>query len=286
LTARLPVAVAATGETLPVMDGSTIGLGDERFAVAVAPGHGARLASLVVAGRERLVTRSDDSLGWGAYPMVPFAGRLRDGVLVVDGRDHRFPLHSDGHAIHGTVHDAPWRTVSRTGASATFETELVEPWPFGGTVAHTVEVDAEARTVRCRLAVRAAARPMPVQVGWHPWFAGYESLAIDFESVLLRDVWGIPDGTTGDEPAPGRRDDCFTGVRSWPRVGWSDGWSVQVESTCSHWVVYDVPVGACCVEPQSGAPNDLNVRPEVVPPGGVLEHEMVLRALPPVIGNT
>jgi len=268
------------------MDEAEIRLGDDRLVVTVAPGQGARLASLVVAGRERLVTRSDDPLGWGAYPMVPFAGRLRDGVLAFDGRTHRFALHTDGHAIHGTVLGVPWRTVSRSDVSASFEVELVAPWPFGGTVEHTVEVEPGARTVRCRLAVRAASRPMPVQVGWHPWFAGYESLSIDFASVLRRDARGIPDGTAGEEPAPGARDDCFTGVRHWPRVGWGDGWAVQVESTCSHWVVYDVPRGACCVEPQSGAPNDLNARPEVLPPGGVLGHEMVLRALPPVIGNT
>ena len=268
------------------MDGATVRLGDERFSVTIAPGHGARLASLVVAGRERLVTHSDDPLGWGAYPMVPFAGRLRDGVLRFEGFDHRFALHPDGHAIHGTVLDVPWRTVSLDLATAVFGIDLAEPWPFGGTVAHTVEVDVEVRTVRCRLAVRTADRTMPVQLGWHPWFCGYESLAIDFATVLRRDARGIPDGTTGDEPAPGARDDCFTGVRHWPRVGWDDGWSVQVESTCSHWVVYDVPRGACCVEPQSGAPNDLNARPEVLRPGGVLEHEMVLRAIPPVIGNT
>jgi len=268
------------------MDVAAIVLGDERFSVTMTPRHGARLASFVIAGRERLVTRSDDPLGWGAYPMVPFAGRLRDGVLRFDGRDHHFPLHHDDHAIHGTVLDVVWRTVSRNDSSATFESDLVEPWPFGGTVAHTVEVDVEAHTVRCRLAVRAADCMMPVQIGWHPWFGGYESLSIDFATVLQRDARGIPDGTTGDEPAPGTLDDCFTGLRSWPCVRWADGWSVQIESTCSHWVVYDVPRGACCVEPQSGAPNDLNVRPVVIPRGGVLEHEMVLRALSPVIGNT
>ena len=76
MASRLPVALAATGETLPVMDEAEIRLGDDRLAVTVAPGQGARLASLVVAGHERLVTRGDDPLGWGAYPMVPFAGRL------------------------------------------------------------------------------------------------------------------------------------------------------------------------------------------------------------------
>ena len=268
------------------MSDDPIALGDATLEVAVSARHGARLSSLVVGGRERLVTRSDDPLGWGAYPMVPFAGRLRDATLVFEGREHRFPAHSDGHAIHGTVLDEAWRTVSRDHTSAVFEVGLAEPWPFGGSVTHAIDVDAAAGTVRCRLAVRAGDRPMPAQVGWHPWIDGPESLEIDFATALARDARGIPDGTVGAEPAAGARDDCFTGVRAWPVVRWADGWSIRIESTCSHWVVYDVPRGACCVEPQSGAPNDLNVRPEVLAPGAVLEHEMVLRASAPVIGNT
>ena len=268
------------------MSDGSIALGDETLAVAVSARHGARLSSLVLGGRERLVARSDDPLGWGAYPMVPFAGRLRDAELTFEGRTHRFPTHSDGHAIHGTVLDEPWRTVSLDRATALFGIDLAEPWPFGGSVTHAIDIDSAAGTVRCRLAVRAGDRPMPAQVGWHPWFHGPESLEIDFATVLARDSRGIPDGTVAAEPAAGTRDDCYTGARAWPMVRWADGWSVQVESTCSHWVVYDVPRGACCVEPQSGAPNDLNARPEVLRPGGVLEHEMVLRAIPPVIGNT
>lgn len=192
----------------------------------------------------------------------------------------------DGHAIHGTVLGVPWRTVSHDAASATFEVDLVEPWPFGGSVAHVVDVDPAAGAVRCRLSVRAGDRSMPIQVGWHPWFHGHKSLEIDFATVLARDAHGIPDGTAGAEPVAGSRDDCFAGARSWPLVRWADGWSIRIESTCSHWVVFDVPRGSCCVEPQSGAPNDLNARPEVLGPGEVLEHEMVLRPAAPAIGNT
>ena len=268
------------------MSDGLVVLGDDALVVAVSSRHGARLSSLVVGGRERLVTRRGDPLGWGAFPMVPFAGRLRDAVLAFEGSTHRFPAHADGHAIHGTVLDETWRTVSHDHTSAEFEVDLGEPWPFGGSVTHAIDVDGAAGVVRCRLAVCAGDQSMPAQVGWHPWFDGYDSLQIDFATVLARDARGIPDGTVGVEPAAGTRDDCFTGARTWPVVWWADGWSIRVESSCSHWVVYDVPRDACCVEPQSGAPNDVNARPAVLQPGDSLVHDMVLRLIPPVIGNT
>ena len=50
-----------------------------RAHIRLDPAHGGRLASLQIDGREVLVTESDDPRGWGAYPMVPWAGRVRSG---------------------------------------------------------------------------------------------------------------------------------------------------------------------------------------------------------------
>jgi len=43
-------------------------------------------------GAELLVTAAEDTLGWGLYPMVPFAGRVRDGVLMFRGLQYELPL--------------------------------------------------------------------------------------------------------------------------------------------------------------------------------------------------
>ena len=42
---------------------------------------------------------------------------------------------------------------------------------------------------------------------------------------------------------------------------------LALSSDCSHWVLYDVPAHATCVEPQSGPPNQVNDDPRVVRPG-------------------
>lgn len=245
--------------------------------VEVDPRHGARLSSLRLGGRERLVTASDDVLGWGAYPMVPFAGRLRDGELRVGDTTYRLPPSSDGHAIHGTVLDTAWDVVDVADERALLRVALGDPWPFSGEVEHEVRiVDGD---VSCRLTVRAA-EPMPAQVGWHPWFLRPERLDLPFASMLRRDAAGIPDGSVVATPR-GPFDDCFVAEGRAATLTWNDGWSLSVESDCSHVVVYDAPAHAVCIEPQSGPPNGVNDSPATIPAGDTLERSMSLRVRPP-----
>ena len=63
----------------------------ERARMVVDPGAGGRVASLEVAGLELLVSRIDDVLRWGCYPMAPFTGRLAHGRLAWAGRVHQLP---------------------------------------------------------------------------------------------------------------------------------------------------------------------------------------------------
>lgn len=251
------------------------------LAVTIDPDHGARLASLCMGGTERLVTAHDDTLRWGAYPMVPFAGRVRDGVLRVGGAAHDLPTIADGHAIHGTVLDARWATLEVSAERVLLAVALAEPWPFAGEVTHEVWVDDAG--VGCRLTVRAL-DPMPAQVGWHPWFLRPERLDVPFSSMLTRDARGIPDGTTIDTP-PGPWDDCFVADGRAARLTWRDGWTIDVESDCSHVVVYDQPEHAVCVEPQSGPPNGVNDAPDQLRAGESLTRTMYLRVSNPSKGR-
>ena len=48
--------------------------------VVVRPEEGGRVGSVVVGGRELLVTSDPQGLiYWGSYPMAPWAGRIRHG---------------------------------------------------------------------------------------------------------------------------------------------------------------------------------------------------------------
>ncbi|MEY2966452.1 MAG: hypothetical protein RLY50_502 [Actinomycetota bacterium] len=230
----------------------------------VSPADGSRLASLSFGETEVLVTRSRSSLEWGCYPMVPYAGRVRDAMLRFDGRIHELRPNGGRHSLHGTVFDVPWETVDVSTSSATFTTTLGDDWPFPATVVHRVETDDLGVTLRL---VVHADEPQPVQVGWHPWFVKPTSTTLGFTEVLARDSDGIavaPPVSAGEPPY----DDCFIGNGASPEIDLA-GVSLRISSDCSHWVVYDEPPHSTCIEPQSGPPNSVNDNPLVLRAGEI-----------------
>src|SRR4029078_5938310 len=90
---------------------------------------GGRIASLVVAGRELLVTSGFGPFGWGSSPMAPFAGRLRNPRLAFAGRTYELPANEAPHALHGLVFERPWETLDHEAAAVTIACELGPPWP-------------------------------------------------------------------------------------------------------------------------------------------------------------
>lgn len=231
----------------------------------VSAAHGARVASLRFGEVEVLVNRGSSPLSWGCYPMVPYAGRVRDATLHFDARDHDLRPNAGRHSLHGTVFDVPWETVSATATSATFATTLGDDWPFSATVIHHVEVDPDGATMRL---VVHSDEPQPTQIGWHPWFVKPDRLDHGCSSMLPRDAHGI--ATTPATPiGPPPWDDCFISDGASPRLEVS-GLSLRLVSDCSHWVVYDEPRHATCVEPQTGPPNGINDDPFVLGAGEMM----------------
>ncbi|MEU2559539.1 aldose 1-epimerase [Streptomyces longispororuber] len=240
--------------------------------VVVRPGHGGRLGSLKVAGHELL--RQGER--YGSFPMVPWCGRVRDGVFRTGDREHHLPLNSPPHAIHGTGRDTAWKPARVTDREAVFTYDLADPWPYPGRVTQSVEVSETALTLR--MSVEAWDDSFPAQAGWHPWFN--RRLSEDGEPVRIafdaawQELRGEDHLPTGDRvaPTPGPWDDCF---------GMPDGvhvtltWPGQLELTVAsreRWVVvYDEPEAAVCVEPQTGPPNGLNTQPRLVTPLEPLE---------------
>jgi aldose 1-epimerase len=247
-------------------------VGDVR--AVVRPQDGGRLGSVVVAGRELLVTdREPGPMWWGAYPMAPWAGRVRYGRFSFAGLEHQLPLGMPPHAIHGVVYDRPWRVVDAT----TIAIDLDGRWPFRGKVTQRFVLDEDGLEVTMTL---EAEEPMPVSIGWHPWFRrvlepGDDPVVLDFvaDEMLVRDAEGLPSGRRMP-PSGGPWDDAFTGISRGPVLAWPGRLRLALTSSCAWWVVYSEPDHAICVEPQSAPPDALNVAPEVVRPGSPLTHVM------------
>lgn len=254
-------------------------LGTAAFGCSVDALHGARLSSLRIDARERLVvySRGAASTGWGGYPMVPFAGRVRRGTFEHDGRRYQLPLNFGAHAIHGTVFDRAWTTIERSDTRVVLVASLGSRWPFAGSVTHEVDIDAESRTITCTLTVATSSSSMPAQVGWHPWFVRPAVLEVDFAEMYVRDDEYIPSGRRIATP-PGPWDDCFVLPRRPPTIAFPDGVRLEIASDCDHWVVYDLPTHALCVEPQSGPPDGFTLAPHIITPATPLRRTMKLIA--------
>lgn len=248
-------------------------LTQNNMSVAIDAEAGARISSFIVNGSQILTTQSEDTFGWGMYPMVPYAGRVRDATFTFNGNAYSLPAVTNGHALHGTVMHKSWNHIEADSTSAVFETSLGSNWPFRGDCKHKIELLSDR--LRCELSITAG-EDMPVQVGWHPWFR--QGIAhTDFNAMLRRDSDGI---TTAErvQPATENVDDCFLEPNAWPRVVVGDI-TIEVASDCPFWVRYDAHSGDVCIEPQSGPPNGINTAPLILSAGKTFSRWMELRVV-------
>lgn len=235
--------------------------------VGIDPVAGGRIRSLRVHGHELLAASGDDPMIGGSFAMIPWAGRIRDARLSWGGRSAEFAAHSDGHALHGTTYTRPWTRID----DATIGCDLGPDWPWPGHAIQRFVLDGEA--LHQTIEVHAEADPMPVSVGWHPWFrrhlADGTAVEIDLRAGAMAELEqvGLPTGRWLRPPPPGPWDDCFTELIRRPAVRWPGVIGLELLSDLDYCVVFDRPDDAVCVEPQSDPPDALNRSPRVVEPG-------------------
>jgi aldose 1-epimerase len=239
----------------------------------IHPGAGARIGQISVAGQPLLVDvpplGDRHPMAWGAYPMVPWAGRLARGRFVFDGMERHVPInHHDGngperaHAIHGLGFDRAWEVVDVSGSTCRCAISI--DWEFGGTASHTVSLFDDR--IVMTLTVGSTGISFPAEVGWHPWFRKPDNLDVAPSAMYERDEFGIPTGRLVD-PSPRPWDDCFVNTEPVAlRYDRAVAPVLTVTSDCDHVVVFDEPDDATCVEPQSGPPDAFNLTPHVVAP--------------------
>ncbi len=231
----------------------------------ISPDDGGRVASLHVGDTQLLIERPHDGsepdpMSWGCYPMAPWAGRVRRGRFSFHGEAYQLPLNLAPHAIHGTVFTRSWHVELVEADAVTMSCTFGPSWPFGGFVSQRIALIADA--LISELAITATSHDMPAQIGWHPWFVKPQSANLRFANMYIRDADGLPTGILV-EPSDGPWDDCFIEPTEPLELRYDTGangaLAVTISSDCDHWVVYDQPHHATCVEPQSGPPDGFNL---------------------------
>jgi aldose 1-epimerase len=253
-------------------------IGDEVNGLAVDTAAGGRICSLVLRGRERILSLPaqgiEPSIAWGCYLMAPFAGRVRGASLTWSGRTIELRRNNGIHSIHGAGFDAPWRVVERAEASLTLACDFDRSrWPFEGSMRQTLEINPE------RLALRAeidAIDPMPASIGWHPWFhAENGQIRVTVQSgeilELGRDL--IPTGgllpvddrtdlRAGPSLDGKRLDDVYTSVHAPVSVVWPDMvLTMRFSENVKTFVICTHPQ-ATCVEPMTAWPDAVRLESE------------------------
>ncbi len=261
-------AGSAVDATDPLAPGPLLRIGDDRLQVDIAPVAGGRIAAIRYDDVPLLLGHGESdgtAIGWGCFPMVPWAGRIRDGRFRLEGREIGLRRTFGRHAIHGVGFLMPWRVIAHGARRIDLSLSLPEDarWPFGGSARQSILVDDEG-VLEMTLSVTAGAQPMPVTLGWHPWFR--KPARLDFRPYAMypRDADGIAVRPTG-APGGGPFDDCF--LNDAPVDLEIDGIALQMTSDCGHWVLYDMPPDATCVEPQTGPPDAPTLAPEVLARG-------------------
>ncbi|MEM9747976.1 MAG: aldose epimerase [Actinomycetota bacterium] len=276
--------------------------GDRRAIVEIDLDAGGRIAQISVGDVDLLIEPPPDrpawSSGWGSFPMAPWAGRLRDGRFRLGDRtielerNHRDggstgggpvhppipvgeldPLSDPGrsHAIHGTVFTRPWTVESvdiddptRAVAELSCSLDGSLGWDLGGIARQRIAVHPDR--VDMTLSVElgdTSPTPLPVVIGWHPWFVTPDRLEWSPRAMYEQDDAGLPTGGLVEPPA-GPWDDCFITTEP-ARLVYDRETApiVTVTSDCDHLVVFDRLAHATCVEPQSGPPDAVNLTKDV-----------------------
>lgn len=242
---------------------------------------GGRLASLRVGDLSLIVPRREDPLLWGAYVMAPWAGRIRNAEFQFEGQTHTLPRRLPEWAIHGTVLDRRATRIDESAAqSARHTIPLGEEWPFAGHLEQEITLREDG--LDWTLAVHTDDAPFPASIGWHPWFPrrlarGDEAL-LEFRAgrVYERGPDGLPTGALV-APGPGPWDDCFIELEGVPTIRWPSALELTLTSDVDHWVIYDEPEDALCVEPWSGPPDALNIAQRRVELGAPLTASFNMR---------
>lgn len=234
-------------------------LSSDELQVEIDVRHGSRISSLKWNGLEFVVQHRANLMDWGMYAMVPWAGRIRDGLITNSlGEVFRLPTIWDPpHAEHGLGFYSDWEVTSAN------TTSLKLPDPYTPAYAEQ-KFEVLGSCLHWSLDYYPNGCTLPAWVGFHPWFARSldigesAQVSIDASHMLVRGQDMMPTGDYSTPKSP-PWDDAFTGVKGTPSIHWIGAAKVTISSVAPWWVVYTEDSKGVCVEPQTAPPDAANL---------------------------
>lgn len=229
--------------------------------------------------------RISPALQMSSFPLVPYCGRLRGGRFLFRERPIRFPLNAlpEYHSSHGDGFTREWHLLELTEHHALMRLPAALTAPVRYECLQTVTLLKD----RVDLVLRARnteSRPIPMELGFHPYFARRSRARVQAE-LPLETFWDgeyMPVGTgpniryaqlaTGIEAAQLPEAAEFSGWSGRAAIEWpQDALHVELltQPALSHVVIW-APHGEdfFCFEPLSHATDSFNrsvTEPDVAP---------------------
>ena len=264
-------SVALTCGNLRVIVRPDIGGSIERFWLAGDSGHFDWLRPCSSSGE-----RSLEVLDMACFPLVPFSNRVRNGRFFYSDTEVNLPLNfgDHPHAIHGQGWQSKWDVEDTSLTSVLLRYDHVaDSWPWDYTARQKFVLDENSLSIELEV-TNQSSTPMPLGLGWHPYFPCDADTTIKTECAK---VWDVDEEVmpTSLRPAtdllpqaidaPIARlglDNCFTGWNRQFDIRWGNsGHSLKLEAnaTLDKLVVF-APVGEdfFCAEPVSHGTDAFN----------------------------
>ena len=223
--------------------------------------------------------------GSGIPLLFPFPGRIRGTQLQWESRTYELTAGDGrGNAIHGFVHERPWRVTASSPREATgeFQASVDDPsvldrWPADFRIRATYSLDANTLAARIEME-NPDSRPLPCGLGAHPYFctplggaSGDDCIvtlpaAKRWEMVDMIATGKLLDVDADTNLAGGKRFGETTLDNGFSQLAFRDGWcagsifdpgsgltmTIRFDDALRECVVYNPPHReAICIEPYS-----------------------------------
>jgi aldose 1-epimerase len=160
------------------------------YSKAIILEKGAYLQSLTLGGT-RILKESRDGVQThgGSAILIPFAGRVRNGVYYFKGRKYKLPINDLlGHSIHGFVQGLDFNPDTKTSKSVSLSADIEnESYPSKLKVNISYTIGANLLTSVYRI-INSGSVSAPLHVGIHPYFEFYGGWHMSFS----RKIYEIP----------------------------------------------------------------------------------------------
>jgi aldose 1-epimerase len=227
---------------------------------------GGRAMSWQYQGIELLGAAGKDPVEFGFYPMVPWAGRLENNSICVNGELLEQDVNYHGWALHGVSFDCPassWNVIESEDCTTFIARQSITNWANILDITFTWNIRAHSLETIIQVTPRSEV-PTNIVVGWHPWFRkslGVGSPAqihINDAKILIKSD-SLPTGELVDfDSDRGPFDDALIVPNRVVTIDWPGALQLRVTNSHRWFVIYTGHEDLICVEPQTGAPNSLN----------------------------